>query len=340
MSELLFPIVGGLMIFVVAVPGLSVLMGGLWAALPEGPSSIDHHGQIWGLAVIVGPVLVPVLWMLSAALHQVEAGAPLTACITDHLGGELCRDIVLFGLVLFAVVGIGICRRMVGALPVLRAPPLTTSRTIIERVAAVCVEHSFLRVNEYRIRVVDEGRGPVCTRGLLRPVIEIEAEIAARLSDEELEAVLLHELAHVVARDPLRQFVAQVALTLNPLGARLEADFARYFFAREALCDRRAVEMGADPLSLARSIVAIAGPRPAPLTAGLGGMSMGGVRVRVQLLLDYSSQAPRESVHMAPFGLLSLLLISIVAQPHLLGTAPLDLLHISIERAALLLGLH
>jgi hypothetical protein len=339
-SELLFPIVGGLMIFAIAVPGLSAVTHAIWVALPEAPSSIDHHGRSWGLAVIVGPVLVPVLWMLSAAVHQVEAGAPLTACIIDHLGGELCRDIVLFGLVLATVVGIGIGRRMVSAYPALRTPPLTTSGALIERVAAVCRAHRSLRAHEYRIRVVDAGRGPVCTRGLLRPLIEIEADVAARLSDEELEAVLLHELAHALSRDPLRQFVAQVALTLNPLGARLEADFARYCFAREALCDRRAVEMGADPLSLARSIVTIAGPRPCALTTGLGGMSMAGVRVRVQLLLNYASEAPREPARMAPFGLFSVLLVAIVAQPHLLGTAPLDLLHIGIERAALLLGLH
>jgi len=340
MTELFFPVFGAMVVFLVAVPLLTLMARGVLVAVPSQKNSIDRHGAPWRYALTIAPTLAPVLWLVSAAIHQSEEGAPLAACAIDHLGGEFCRDVVLFGLLLFAILGVGIVRRMKSARAPRRGESPLTSPFIIDRVRSVCVGHLALSPFANRIRVVEHGRAPVCTRGLIRPVVEIEADVVAQLSDEELEAVLLHELEHAHAGDPLRLFIAQVALTVNPLGRILESEFGRYCFAREALCDRRAVQLGADPLSLARSIVAVAATRPAPaFTAALGGHGVGGIRVRVHLLLDYAARWPGPASRRAPVGLLTLAAVLLAFLPHFMGTGPLDALHRGVESTALLLGL-
>ena len=340
MTELFFPVFGAMVVFLVAVPLLTLVTRGILAAVPSPKANIHQHGTPWRYALTIGPTLAPVIWFVSAAVHQSEEGAPLAACVVDHLGGEFCRDVVLFGLVLFSILGVGVVRRMKSArAPRCAAPPLP-SRFITDRVRSVCIGHLALSPFANRIRVVERGRAPVCTRGLIRPVVELEARVVAQLSDEELEAVLLHELEHAHAGDPLRLFIAQVALTINPLGRLLEPEFGRYCFAREALCDRRAVQLGADPLSLARSIVAVAATRPAPAyTAALGGHGVGGIRVRVHLLLDYAARWPGPALRRAPVGLLTLAAVLLAILPHFMGTGPLDALHHGVESVALLMGL-
>lgn len=66
------------------------------------------------------------------------------------------------------------------------------------------------------------------------------------------------------------------------------------------------LQLGADPLALARSIVAVAANRPLPaLAAGLCGDGMSGIRLRVQLLFDYAARWPGPARRHAPFGFLT-----------------------------------
>ena len=348
MIELFFPVAGALFVFFVAIPALTLVARALLAWAPAARAPVAQHGAAWRYALIVGPALGPVVWLISATIHQSEAGAPLATCAVDHLGSALCRDVVLFGLVLLLILAAGVVRRTRGPGAPGRASEdrlaLASERA---RVAALCARHPALRRLARRVHVVASGAAPVCTRGLLRPRIEIDTQMLAELADDELEAVLLHEHEHAHAGDPLRLFVAQVALSINPLGHLLAPALSRYGFAREALCDRGAVQRGAEPLALARSIVAVAGRAAAPAPAfsvgvgvGLGGgHGLGGVRVRVQLLLGYADRAPGPAPQRAPVGVLSSLLTALVTLPHVLGTGPLDILHQGVEHLALLIGL-
>ncbi|HWN66673.1 MAG TPA: M56 family metallopeptidase [Haliangium sp.] len=342
MIELFFPVVGTLLVFLVAVPALTLVSCVALRFLPQAASSIDGHGNPVRYALTVAPVAVPVLWLVSASVHQLENGAPIAACVVDHLGTEICRDVVLFGFLLLGVLGWGVARRL-GLGRTADAQRVTMFRASdwrVRRVQDLCRTHAVLSRHATRVHVVAQGRAPVCTRGLLRPRMELEAAVVEQLTDEELAAVLLHELEHARAGDPLRSLIAQVSLSLNPLGHLLSAEYARYCFAREALCDRRAVQLGADPLALARSIVAVAGNRPRPaLVAGLCGDGMSGIRLRVQLLFDYAARWPGPARRHAPFGLLTTATASLLLLPHFMGTGPLDLLHLGVESAALLLGL-
>lgn len=338
MNELFFPALGAAIVFLVAAPLLTVTARALLDALPTA-ETIGAHSSPWRLALILAPTFGPALWLVSAIIHQVEEPGPLTACIVDHLGGEVCRDLLLFGLVLASTLSLGALREL--RQPRRRATPLTSdSSPSAARVRDIVAEHPGLGAFAARIHVVHQGAAPACTRGLLRPRVEVERALVEQLSDEELCATLLHEVEHAREHDPMRLFVARVALGSNPLGRLLEAALARYCFSREALCDLRAVQRGADPLALARSIVAAANPDARPtIHPALGGAGIAGVRARVQLLLGYASAPPAPLEAQSRVGFVSTLVPLLVASPHLLGTAPLDLLHHHVERAALLLGL-
>lgn len=345
MTELFFPVVGTLLVFLVAVPCLTAVSVALLRYVPQLRGAVDASGSPLRFALIVGPTLVPVLWMASAALHQSEGSAPLAACIVDHLSGKVCADVAFFGSLLLAILGLSVVRRARAEGPChcrrVARPALAAAR---QRVLRVCFEAPALSKWHKRIHVVETGVAPACTRGLLLPHVELELETVETLTEDELLAVLLHEVEHAQARDPLRLFVAQVALSLNPLRSLLAAELRRYAFAREALCDRGAVQNGAEPLSLARSIVAAAAHRPVDSGAvGLGGPPGGagiaGVRLRVQLLLGYAAHHPKPAPARCPVGLATLLCCLLVVLPHISSTGPLDLLHHGVERAALSLGL-
>ncbi len=338
MMELVFPVAGAMLIFFVVVPLLTIAARRVAQVVPV-TESLWAQQRPWRVLLVVGPTLVPLIWLISASIHQAEDGAPLAACVVEHLGGEVCRDVVLFGLILFAILGSSVvlrARRVRRAIPTV----IAAAEPARSRVHSVCLQNSALAGFVPRIRVVEKGFAPACTRGLFRPWVEIEAGLVMRLDDEELEATLLHELEHAQAHDPLRFFVAQVALSINPVGRMLTPEFARYHLAREALCDKRAVQRGADPLALARSIVSVASPMKTPASVvALGGHGIDGVRLRVQLLLSYAARCPGQPRRRPPMDIATSLVIVIAAAPHFTGTGPLNVFHLTIERVGLVLGL-
>lgn len=99
--------------------------------------------------------------------------------------------------------------------------------------------------------------GPqVC--GWRRPWLLVPRDLAERLAPAELDAVLLHELAHV-RRDDLRwnllQRLVLALLWFHPAAWRLQAALAR---ERERCCDVLAVRHGASRAALARALVKLA----------------------------------------------------------------------------------
>jgi len=94
--------------------------------------------------------------------------------------------------------------------------------------------------------------------GYLKPVILLPLSVASGLSPAELEMILAHELAHIVRRDYLFNFVQALAETVffyHPavwfLAAVLHAE-------RENCCDDLATHLGGHPRQLARALAALA----------------------------------------------------------------------------------
>ncbi|GAB2959881.1 hypothetical protein GCM10027048_29120 [Hymenobacter coalescens] len=126
--------------------------------------------------------------------------------------------------------------------------------------------------------------------GHLRPMILLPLGAVAGLSALQLEAILAHELAHVVRRDyliNLLQSVAEILLFYHPAVWFLTATLRT---ERENCCDDVAASLCGDPLVLARALAALAelgleravAPRLTMAAVGPKGSLLGRVRRLVQ----------------------------------------------------------
>ena len=118
-----------------------------------------------------------------------------------------------------------------------------------------------------------------------RPVLLVPPRLAAQLEADELDAVLLHELAHVRRGDlrwNLLQRLLLAMLWFHPVAWRLQAGVAR---ERERCCDALAVRHGASPSALARALVKLAQAMSRP-TLAMPASRGDGLLDRVRLLVE------------------------------------------------------
>lgn len=105
-----------------------------------------------------------------------------------------------------------------------------------------------------RLTVFDSRLPLAFTAGLVRPRVHISSAAVHALEPDELEAVLLHERAHLVARDPLRVAVARLlagALFFVPLAGGL---CRRFELAKELDADREVIATQRQVASLAGAL--------------------------------------------------------------------------------------
>ena len=120
------------------------------------------------------------------------------------------------------------------------------------------------------LALTDQAFGPG-TAGSLSPVIVWPREMSGRLTDEEMTAVLAHELAHVRRRDGVTAALFRLTEALfwfHPLvwwiGRRLEIE-------RERACDEAVLRSGGAPDAYAEALVKTCQFHLAvPLTCGAG----------------------------------------------------------------------
>jgi beta-lactamase regulating signal transducer with metallopeptidase domain len=147
--------------------------------------------------------------------------------------------------------------------------------------------------------------------GWWRPAILVPVGLLTGLTPAQVDALLLHELAHLCRQDWLMEMAVSLLESLlffHPavwwLGRRLRQ-------ARELCCDSQAVRYGAEPDSLARALFALA-ERTAPgspLLAASGGI----LADRVRRLLGLPERRERPWRALAAIALLPLLLVAIVS---------------------------
>lgn len=126
-----------------------------------------------------------------------------------------------------------------------------------------------------------------CVVGFLKPVVLLPVSLVTGLDSEQLEAVLLHEFAHVRRLDPLvnvLQRLVEATLFYHPCVWALSS---RIRVERENCCDDLAVAAGAGPFSYARVLLEVAerecsAPVPAAVASlyATGRVSHLGRRVR------------------------------------------------------------
>lgn len=96
------------------------------------------------------------------------------------------------------------------------------------------------------------------TAGLTRPVLVLNCNLAAALSERELDTLITHELVHIRRRDTLKGWLLQLLRDitfLNPLSTIL---LKRCFLERECLCDRKAMQLtGSTPEAYAATLLKV-----------------------------------------------------------------------------------
>ncbi|UOG73951.1 M48 family metalloprotease [Hymenobacter tibetensis] len=133
--------------------------------------------------------------------------------------------------------------------------------------------------------------------GWLKPVVLLPMSAASGLSGSELEAILAHELAHVMRRDylfNLLQSVAEILFFYHPavwfLSGCLRTE-------RENCCDDIATELCGDSLVLAQALASLAALQHAPATlspklAMAAAGAPGSLLNRVRRLVQHRAAAP------------------------------------------------
>ena len=173
-----------------------------------------------------------------------------------------------------------------------------------------------LRRGPDRIRILDGLRSPAVT-GLFRVQLLLP-EDAPGWSPRRLDAVLLHELAHLRRGDLWRDFAfrwVEVLYWWNPLAWLLGRMHRR---DREGHCDAMVLGTGHPPTDYARALLAVATRSPSGIGVGMSVESPSRLERRIAALFE--SRKPRTGLVLP---LLSGLALMAMATP-LLFMAPVD----------------
>ncbi len=109
--------------------------------------------------------------------------------------------------------------------------------------------------------------------GAVKPIILLPAATMAQLSPEQLETILLHELAHIKRHDYLvniLQTVVETILFFNPFTWLISANIRH---EREHCCDDLVLDHTSEPLHYATALAALATTRTSALTIAASGDS-------------------------------------------------------------------
>jgi bla regulator protein BlaR1 len=154
--------------------------------------------------------------------------------------------------------------------------------------------------------------------GILRPVLIWPAGISDRLSDAQLDAVLEHEISHVLRRDNLTaalHMLVEAVFWFHPvvwwIGTRITAE-------RERACDEKVVAICGEPVAYAESILTVCAysiESPLKCVSGITGADL------KQRVVEIMSARLTLRLTLAKKLMLVLFAVCIGAVPVLLGEA-------------------
>lgn len=212
-----------------------------------------------------------------------------------------------FHLLLFAGITFAVFDRVRAWRTVARTLDVVSARCVAPdgRLAAAA---TVAAVPHGRIRILDGSPMPAFTTGWWRPLIYVDSSLEQHLTDAQLAAVVAHEHAHVLRRDPARLTLLRALGCLFfwlPALRRVADDVAD---DAEVIADDFAAR--GDPVVLASAILAIAQWRSsvAPSTAMVGFQRNTMLDRRIHRLLGddwaITTRVTRPSLLGAVFGLL------------------------------------
>lgn len=240
---------------------------------------------LWAFSALVLMSLTPVVTYLTVLRLSASGGVDLTAPLISVLGPSLDQSPWESWLVFAWLAGVMLLgfRALINirALAKLRR----SGEAVGEELAGRCRRLAEQMAQGWRVefRLTGMIDSPVVI-GWLRPLVLIPLSAATRTPPEELEALLLHELAHVRRLDAfanLLQILAETLLFYHPAVWWVSGVMRT---EREHCCDDLAVSVTGDP---ARYVLALANMEEARLANDLALGAAGGslvLRARRQLL--------------------------------------------------------
>ena len=145
------------------------------------------------------------------------------------------------------------------------------------------------------VAVCAEVSGPVIV-GVLRPIIVLPPAILSGMPPVQLEAVLIHEIAHLLRRDPLvlvMQRTVEAVVFFHPLVWWLSYQLSTN---RELACDDAVTGIGVSPICYAESLLRVAELNrglAAPKLLAADGSTSGGLVFRIERLMAASGNDKR-----------------------------------------------
>jgi len=231
-----------------AVAGLGLLVARRLAAAPARDHAVLRATA--AAVLLVAPVAFAFralgLGVLPGA--TVHAGLPAAAAATEDTATAVVRSIPLAALVAggWAVAATwrtaGVLRRLRAAARMIGGLPTSDDGDLVARAGALAGGFG-LDAGRLRIAVAPEGSGPLAW-GWQRPTVALPAGMASIADPDEMDAVLRHELAHLVRRDHrawLLGDLVRALLPLHPFARRLRS---RLRATAEAACDDAAIAGG------------------------------------------------------------------------------------------------
>ncbi len=150
----------------------------------------------------------------------------------------------------------------------------------------------FQPLNQHMI-VIDHGQAMAFTAGIRRPLIVLSSALVEMLDDQELEAVIAHEIYHQNHYDSLKIFLLQLiarSLWFIPL---TKWSYYNYKMMSELLADEHAIQYTGSEIGLGSALLKLIknnfSDNPTPV---LVHFSDGIVNYRLQQLVDPQSSIP------------------------------------------------
>jgi beta-lactamase regulating signal transducer with metallopeptidase domain len=302
--------------------GLAWLLARRWTA-----------GARYGLcaATLLLLVITPAVTFALLAWPESTAAAPAVsvfstfkwhapAAIPQSDWRERCESVFpsVCAIWLFGVLALAL-RRAGGWLWLMRSRPdwQAAPPDLVARLKSLALRAGVARLVSLRVTLA--GISPFVI-GWLRPVILIPAATLAGTNPDDLEALLVHELAHIRRHDYLvnvLQLAIETILFYHPLVWLVSRQMR---IEREHCCDDLAVGISGDPARYARALMELAGRQAASefAVAATGGS----VSARIGRLLFNETPSSRPPAWAALLLALAVAAIVIAADNHQAITQP------------------
>ena len=151
--------------------------------------------------------------------------------------------------------------------------------------------------------VISDRAGEPGVWGVWKPVIVIPDRVIGKLSQEELEAVLVHELIHVKRRDNLIGNLTMMLYSVLWFFPAMWLVDRRLLLERERACDERALELGADARTYAAAILKVSKSSLEQSVAGVSCASGSNLTRRLKFIMANDDRADKDRTdRRAPAG--------------------------------------